>query len=279
MILNAGAALYVAGVSESLEQGVYAARDAIDDGRATATLDAAGRVHLRPGRCADMSGYLARIGGDVRRDAPEPTRGFAEAIAAGAAVAVIAEVKRSSPSQGPIAPDADVAGTAVRYESGGAACLSVLCAERDFGGSLDHLRKARSAVSIPAIAKDFTVFPEQVAAQRLAGADAILVILAMVTDHEARRLIETAALLGMDALVETHDARRDRAGGRPRGTPGRGQRPRPGDARDRPRPPARAAGGAAGRRSCGWPSPGSPRGPMSRPPATPAPTPCWWAPR
>jgi len=153
-----------------------------------------------------MSGYLARIGGDVRRDAPEPTRGFAEALAAGPAVTVVAEVKRSSPSQGEIAPDADIAGTARRYEADGAACLSVLCAERDFGGSLDHLREARGAVSIPAIAKDFTVFPEQVARQRLAGADAILVILAMVTDDEARRLMQTAALLGMDALVETHDA-------------------------------------------------------------------------
>ena len=82
----------------------------------------------------------------------------------------------------------------------------MLCAERDFGGSLEHLREAREAVSIPAIAKDFTVFPEQVARQRLAGADAILVILAMVTDDEARRLIQTASLLGMDALIETHDA-------------------------------------------------------------------------
>ena len=97
-----------------------------------------------------MSGYLARIGGDVRRDAPEPTRGFAEALAAGPSVTVVAEVKRSSPSQGAIAPDADVAATAVRYEAGGAACMSVLCAERDFGGSLDHLREARAAVSIPA---------------------------------------------------------------------------------------------------------------------------------
>ena len=153
-----------------------------------------------------MSGYLARIGGDVRRDAPDATRGFADALRAGADVAVIAEVKRSSPSQGAIAPDADIPGTAVRYEAGGAACLSVLCAERDFGGSLEHLREAREAVSIPAIAKDFTVFPEQVARQRLAGADAILVILAMVTDEEARRLMQTASLLGMDALVETHDA-------------------------------------------------------------------------
>ena len=153
-----------------------------------------------------MTGYLARIGGDIRRDAPEPSRGFAEALTAGGDVTVIAELKRSSPSQGAIAPDADIAGTAVAYEHGGAACLSVLCAERDFGGSLEHLREARRRVSIPALAKDFTVFPEQVARQRLAGADAVLVILAMVTDDEARRLLQTADLLGMDALVETHSA-------------------------------------------------------------------------
>ena len=151
-----------------------------------------------------MSGYLTRLSGDIRRDAPDQPRGFADALAAGPSVAVIAEVKRASPSQGAIRADADVVETAVRYEDGGATCVSVLCAERDFGGSLDHLREARAAVSIPAIAKDFTVFPEQVAAQRLAGADAILVILAMVSDDEARRLMETAALLGMDALVETH---------------------------------------------------------------------------
>jgi indole-3-glycerol phosphate synthase len=153
-----------------------------------------------------MTGYLARIGGDIRRDAPDPTRGFTDALRAGADVAVIAEVKRSSPSQGAIAPDANIRDTAVRYESGGAACLSVLCAERDFGGSLDDLAAARRAVDLPAIAKDFTVFPEQVAAQRLAGADAILVILAMVSDDEARRLLQAADLLGMDALVETHSA-------------------------------------------------------------------------
>jgi indole-3-glycerol phosphate synthase len=153
-----------------------------------------------------VSGYLSRISGDVRRDAPEPTRGFADALMTGPNVAVIAEVKRRSPSQGDIAPHADVVDVARRHEGGGAACLSVLCAERDFGGSLEDLRRARAQVSIPAIAKDFTVFPEQVAAQRLAGADAILVILAMLTDDEARRLMETAALLRMDTLVETHDA-------------------------------------------------------------------------
>ena len=84
--------------------------------------------------------------------------------------------------------------------------MSVLCAERDFGGSLVDLTAARRAAELPALAKDFTVFTEQVAAQRLAGADAILVILALVSDDEARRLLQAAELLGMDALVEAHSA-------------------------------------------------------------------------
>lgn len=153
-----------------------------------------------------MSGYLTRLSGDIRRDAPEPARGFADALVAGPAVTVIAEIKRASPSQGTIAPEADVGETARAYADGGAAAVSVLCAERDFGGSLADLAAARRVVGLPAIAKDFTVFPEQVAAQRLAGADAILVILAMVSDDEARRLLQAAELLGMDALVETHSA-------------------------------------------------------------------------
>ena len=153
-----------------------------------------------------MSGYLTRLSGDIRRDAPDQPRGFADALAAGPSVAVIAEVKRASPSQGAIRADADVVETAVRYEDGGAACVSVLCAERDFGGSPHDLSAARGAISIPALAKDFTVFPEQVARQRIAGADAVLVILGMVTDDEAKRLSETARLLGMDVLVEANDA-------------------------------------------------------------------------
>ena len=84
--------------------------------------------------------------------------------------------------------------------------MSVLVAERDFGGSLADLREARAAAGLPALAKEFTVFPEQVAAQRTAGADAILVLLALVSDGEAARLLQTAELLGMDALVEAHTA-------------------------------------------------------------------------
>jgi indole-3-glycerol phosphate synthase len=153
-----------------------------------------------------MSGYLTQLSGDIRRAAPEPARGFAEALTAGADIAVVAEIKRASPSQGSIAPTADVAETARAYAAGGASAMSVLCAERDFAGSLDDLAAARRAAALPALAKDFTVFPEQVAAQRLAGADAILVILAMVSDDEARRLMQAAELLGMDALVEAHTA-------------------------------------------------------------------------
>ncbi|HSD03392.1 MAG TPA: indole-3-glycerol phosphate synthase TrpC [Gaiellales bacterium] len=153
-----------------------------------------------------MKGYLSRLAGDVRGDAPEPARGFGDALRAGPNVAVIAEIKRSSPSEGGIAPDADVGATAVRYAEGGAAAMSVLVAERDFGGSLDDLVAARRAAGLPALAKEFTVFPGQVAAQRVAGADAILVLLALVSDAEAARLMQTAELLGMDALVEAHTA-------------------------------------------------------------------------
>jgi len=152
-----------------------------------------------------MSGYLDTLAADLRRDPPEPARGFADALAAGPAVAVIAEIKRASPSQGAIAGEVDIAAVASGYTAGGAAALSVLCAERDFAGSLDDLAAARGSSGLPAIAKDFTLFPEQVAAQRLAGADAILIILAMVGDGDAGRLLQTAGLLGMDALVEAHD--------------------------------------------------------------------------
>jgi indole-3-glycerol phosphate synthase len=152
-----------------------------------------------------MSGYLKTLAADLRRDAPEPARGFADALAAGPWVTVIAEIKRASPSQGAIADKVDVAAVASAYTAGGAAALSVLCAERDFAGSLDDLAAARGSSALPAMAKDFTLFPEQVAAQRLAGADAILVILAMVADGDAARLLQTAGLLGMDAVVEAHD--------------------------------------------------------------------------
>jgi indole-3-glycerol phosphate synthase len=152
-------------------------------------------------------GFLAAVRRRLDAAPPPAPRGFAAALRASPGVAVIAEIKRRSPSEGAIAAGADVAETARAYARGGATALSVLCAAHGFDGSLDDLAAARAAAPLPALAKDFLRYPEQVAAQRLAGADAVLVILAMLDDGEARALLETARLLGLDALAETHDER------------------------------------------------------------------------
>jgi indole-3-glycerol phosphate synthase len=144
-----------------------------------------------------------------------PPRGFAEALRSSArsgAVAVIAEVKRRSPSKGPLAVDLDPAGLASAYASGGAACLSVLTDVEFFGGSPDDLRVARGAVDLPALRKDFTVSALDVADTRLMGADAVLLIAAALDDVELRDFLTLARELGLDALVEIHDeAELDRA--------------------------------------------------------------------
>ena len=196
VILNAAGAMLVGGLVDDFEHGIDDAVRTIDSGAATRQVGRGGRIHPGAGAGGRMSGYLDTLAADLRRDPPEPARGFADALAAGPSVTVIAEIKRASPSQGAIADEIDVAAVASGYTAGGAAALSVLCAERDFAGSLDDLAAARGSSGLPAIAKDFTLFPEQVAAQRLAGADAILIILAMVGDGDAARLLQTAGLLG-----------------------------------------------------------------------------------
>ena len=139
--------------------------------------------------------------------AAAPTRGFAAALRADAAdgLAVIAEVKRRSPSKGDLAPDLDPAETAAAYAAGGATCLSVLTDEAHFGGSADDLRAARAAVTIPVLRKDFTVDPRDVCDARIMGADAVLLIVAALDDHELRELHELAGEVGIDVLVEVHD--------------------------------------------------------------------------
>jgi indole-3-glycerol phosphate synthase len=134
-----------------------------------------------------------------------PTRDFASALA-GPGVSLIAEIKRASPSVGDIAPAARPASLAVAYESGGAAAVSVLTEPDHFRGSLDDLREARSACRLPVLRKDFLCDALHVWEARAAGADAILLIVAALTQTELVTLSDLAADLGMSALVEVHAA-------------------------------------------------------------------------
>lgn len=122
-----------------------------------------------------------------------------------AAVGVIAEVKRSSPSKGNLAPIADPAALAAEYEAGGAAAISVLTEQRRFGGSLADLDAVRAAVDIPVLRKDFVVTPYQVWESRAHGADIVLLIVAALEQTVLTSLVERVHSLGMTALVEVHD--------------------------------------------------------------------------
>ena len=121
--------------------------------------------------------------------------------------AIIAEVKKASPSQGVLAPDYDPARTATQYEEGGAAALSVLTDEEFFQGSLNDLQAARGAVLLPVLRKDFTIAPEHVLEAAAHSADAILLIAAILTEKELRDFREVAARYAMRALVEVHNRR------------------------------------------------------------------------
>ncbi|MHA7180277.1 indole-3-glycerol phosphate synthase TrpC [Arthrobacter sp. MDB2-24] len=147
---------------------------------------------------------------DVRATAlaaPAPLDAFRSLGAGeGGPLAVIAEVKRSSPSKGALADIADPAALAASYEQGGAAVISVLTEERRFGGSLADLDAVRAAVGLPVLRKDFTIDEYQIWEARAHGADVVLLIVAALPDDDLRSFLALTHQLGMNAIVETHTA-------------------------------------------------------------------------
>jgi indole-3-glycerol phosphate synthase len=137
-----------------------------------------------------------------------PVRPFRAAISEEAArrgMALISEIKRRSPSKGDLDPTLDPVRVAKEYEAGGAACLSVLTDADYFGGSVDDLRSARASCALPVLRKDFTVSPLDVCDARLMGADAVLLIVAALTDEELTSFLDLAGRCSLTALVEVHD--------------------------------------------------------------------------
>ncbi len=168
-------------------------------------------------------GFLSDVVDEVRRElaahprdrdaltaaaaAAPPTTDLAGALrerARADGIAVIAEVKRASPSAGEIAPDADPAARAASYDAAGAAAISVLTEPHHFGGSLDDLRAVRTATGRPVLRKDFLVEPDQVLEARAAGADAVLLIVSCLDDADLRTMLAATRDLGMEAVVEAH---------------------------------------------------------------------------
>jgi indole-3-glycerol phosphate synthase len=135
--------------------------------------------------------------------APQP-RDFAAALRQ-PGVSLVAEIKRASPSKGPLRPSLDPVAIALEYEAHGAAAVSVLTDEHYFQGSLDDLRAVRSHTALPVLRKDFVLEPYQVYEARAAGADALLLIVSALSDSDLQALYHLATMLGMAALIEVHD--------------------------------------------------------------------------
>lgn len=138
------------------------------------------------------------------RDVAPPRDFWAALQQAPTQPALIAEVKRASPSKGLICENFDPVAIAQAYEAGGAACISVLTDEEFFQGSFDYLQQIRATVEVPLLCKDFVIYPYQIYLARLHGADAVLLIAAILSDKDLLYFFKIAKALGMTALIEVH---------------------------------------------------------------------------
>lgn len=148
---------------------------------------------------------LKRRGLPILTQPVEPPRGFMQALVNAPGVAIIAEAKKASPSKGVIQPDFDPVRIARNYQQGGATCLSVLTDVDFFQGSLDYIPLVRQTVDLPVLRKDFIIDPMQIDEAHAVGADAILLIAAILDTKQLRDYRLQAESLGMDVLVEVHD--------------------------------------------------------------------------
>ncbi|MBF2072380.1 MAG: indole-3-glycerol phosphate synthase TrpC [Synechococcales cyanobacterium C42_A2020_086] len=140
------------------------------------------------------------------RDLPTPPLDFVAALRhSKTQPALIAEVKKASPSKGVIREDFDPVAIAQAYQQGGAACISVLTDEEFFQGSFANLRQVRAAVEVPLLCKDFVIYPYQIYLARVNGADAVLLIAAILSDKDLQYFLKIAKALGMTALIEVHN--------------------------------------------------------------------------